>query len=321
MFGPAPRSPARFPWLRLALLPAALWLSGCALLPSVCLLNSCPCRSTYTVYEPENYRRIAVQQSPGYDNLFEACSCRKRLQPAGARVALIYRNDLTAECRPMADLEAGIYEPVEAGEAHNILRNTAGQLGANAVVFDSFEPGRGATGRALQCSDDFLTRFGYGPAQREKKGPAPDKKKQEDQKPQSRLAWQRCSYGQSPERDTCSGKALSYTYIEARRYCENLDADGRTWRLPSVEELRKLVDAKQPDTAALIDPKKFPNTRRHVYWTATPYRDEPNTVWVVDFETGKDYGYADDNPGYVRCVSEEKQDDGPSRGVAERHAR
>ncbi len=315
MLGSAHRSPAPFPWFLLALLPAAVLLSGCALLPNACLLNSCPCRSSYTIYEPENPTRIVVRQSPGYDKLFDSCSCRKRLQPYGARVALIYNSDLTNECRPMAALEAGIYEPVEGHEARNILRNAAGQLGANAVVLDSFEPGLGVTGRALHCSDDFLTKFGYGTIRRKEPGP---KKKDEPDEPQTKLAWQRCSYGQGAARETCTGDALSSTYIEARRYCENLDADGRTWRLPAVEELRRLLDAKQPDTAAQIDPQRFPNTRRHVYWTATPYRKEPNTMWVVDFETGEAYGYADDNPGFVRCVSEEKPDDGPGRGVAKR---
>lgn len=74
------------------------------------------------------------------------------------------------------------------------------------------------------------------------------------------------------------------SFDDARGFCEHLHSGGQGWRLPSLVELRGLVDTTQ--TAARIDPKAFPDTPTQGFWTTTPAAGELGAFWRVNFASG-----------------------------------
>ena len=82
---------------------------------------------------------------------------------------------------------------------------------------------------------------------------------------------------------------LSWT--DARAVCADKDVGGRKgWRLPSISELASLVDTSIRDiregpTLPLGYP--FTNVQMDAYWSATTIAGNPNSAWLVFFDTGK----------------------------------
>ncbi|MBF0467853.1 MAG: DUF1566 domain-containing protein [Desulfamplus sp.] len=85
-------------------------------------------------------------------------------------------------------------------------------------------------------------------------------------------------------------------------YCENLETGGYTdWRLPTVKELRTIVDYSRH--YPVIDPDYFPDTSPGFYWTSTTYSYNSSLAWGIHF----DYGHGKRNKKgynnyYVRAV-------------------
>lgn len=124
----------------------------------------------------------------------------------------------------------------------------------------------------------------------------------------TRLAWPRCVEGMRWNGKTCSGTARLFTYAQAQALArERWKADNVRWRLPRVNELRRLVNRSvQPP---MLDPVLFPATPMEWHWTSTtsvntatvnPYAygnvqrggqgESGITVqkgWAVDMETGE----------------------------------
>jgi len=89
---------------------------------------------------------------------------------------------------------------------------------------------------------------------------------------------------------------------EANNYCENINLGNKNdWRLPTLEELRKIVKEDAPDIK--IDESVFRDTEKRHYWTSTMYKDDVNNHWYIHFEMGYEghtYNFKD---GYgARCV-------------------
>ncbi len=87
--------------------------------------------------------------------------------------------------------------------------------------------------------------------------------------------------------------------------CKNLDFAGhKDWRLPTVEELRELVDytrgAKSGEPA--VDTKIFPDTKCGWYWTSTPCAWDPSSAWIVGFDGGSVGSSCKYDSNYVRPV-------------------
>ena len=107
-----------------------------------------------------------------------------------------------------------------------------------------------------------------------------------------------------------------YTWTAALAYCRSLSAGGFSsgWRLPSMKELRTLVDESASNPA--IDGTAFPGlpaTDSPVnpalfFWTATPVATYPITAWYLNFFDGSpgngriNSSPAAGNSYAVRCV-------------------
>lgn len=56
------------------------------------------------------------------------------------------------------------------------------------------------------------------------------------------------------------------------------------WRVPSVQELKSLVDHGRTDPA--MDPSYFPETPFVPYWSSSPYAGNSSYAWYVVFDDG-----------------------------------
>ncbi|MCG6192326.1 DUF1566 domain-containing protein [Leptospira sp. FAT2] len=147
--------------------------------------------------------------------------------------------------------------------------------------------------------------------------------------------WQKCSMGQGIT--TCnSSAAITTDWAGALAYCNSLNLDGETWRLPNVKELQSLVNYGRT-SFPIIDVIAFPDTVGAYYWTSTtamstgtspsvgtadpkgynetasndnPYRIPINTpyrsmAYIVDFRMGGVIEFPKNNTtkAYVRCVT------------------
>lgn len=115
------------------------------------------------------------------------------------------------------------------------------------------------------------------------------------------LIWQKCSNGLSGT-DCSTGTVASDTWVNALSYCEGLSLGGRTdWRLPSINELRSIVDTGNYLPA--INAGFFPNTTTR-YWSSSVYVSDTTSAWIVDFNHGSvSYNVKSLSTIYVRCVT------------------
>ncbi|MEW6672883.1 MAG: DUF1566 domain-containing protein [Thermodesulfobacteriota bacterium] len=86
-------------------------------------------------------------------------------------------------------------------------------------------------------------------------------------------------------------KTIAVTWDEANEFCRTLDFKGHSgWRLPTIEELRALVDTKKQNPA-LPPGHPFTNVLTHVgYWSKTKHKFGPQYVYQMNMWYGKD-GY------------------------------
>ena len=102
------------------------------------------------------------------------------------------------------------------------------------------------------------------------------------------------------ERSTGS---TTYTWEQAKTYCETLTLGGKSWRLPTRNELQTLVDYSIANPGPVINPTFFPNAA-HLYWSSTASALSSEYSWIVSFYAG-DITYTNKTRNcYVRAVSE-----------------
>ncbi|OOG22805.1 hypothetical protein B1C78_13685 [Thioalkalivibrio denitrificans] len=95
------------------------------------------------------------------------------------------------------------------------------------------------------------------------------------------LVWMRCSLGQRPDGDRCSGEAERLTWSEANRRVEALASRACPWRLPEFHELRSLL---QPSGAGpALDRTAFPDTPDGWFWTRVRAGGHSQYDCFVDF--------------------------------------
>ncbi len=118
------------------------------------------------------------------------------------------------------------------------------------------------------------------------------------------LFWQKCSFGQANDA-SCTGTAPNPTWNTAIGNCPGLSLASRTWRLPTINELRTLVDYSKT-SAPSLNLTFFPNTlstSRH--WSSTTYfNGARQNAWYVNLNNS---AFSSDSKATgtaaVRCVS------------------
>lgn len=110
------------------------------------------------------------------------------------------------------------------------------------------------------------------------------------------LEWRRCPEGMDWTGSGCSGDASGMTWSGALRHAGSKP----DWRLPSIDELRSIVEQCRDSPA--INQAVFPNTPGERYWTATPYADYADIAWIVYFSSGNDYWNYWNRSSQVRLV-------------------
>ncbi|MFA5214787.1 DUF1566 domain-containing protein [Sulfuricurvum sp.] len=95
-------------------------------------------------------------------------------------------------------------------------------------------------------------------------------------------------------------KRMKYTYDDAKEMCENLTLYGRSWRLPTTEELYGIID--YDFTRPSVDMKFFGVMMQRYYWTDDSLNEKE--AYVVGFKLGSIATAPKKESAYARCVSE-----------------
>jgi hypothetical protein len=119
------------------------------------------------------------------------------------------------------------------------------------------------------------------------------------------LIWRRCAEGMTynSQRVACTGKQGVYRLGEARQRARQVaDRTGKAWRMPTVDELRTLLDSTQA-SAPYINREVFPDTPPVYFWSSSPYEDSINGGWDIGFGNDRiDDDYSRNHFGAVRLV-------------------
>jgi hypothetical protein len=108
------------------------------------------------------------------------------------------------------------------------------------------------------------------------------------------LIWQQGSSDTTP----------TLTADEAEAYCRDLSLNGRSWRLPTLNELATVVDdVPSGDVSPAVDHDIFPDTSPdEKYWSSTPYGSDGATQWTLNFMDGFTQHPDRSTLGLARCV-------------------
>ncbi len=97
-----------------------------------------------------------------------------------------------------------------------------------------------------------------------------------------------------------SDKKKRYTYDEAQEACERSDYNGRSWRLPTLDELYGIVTYGQNRPS--VNTSLFGMMMHRYYWSGDAFNADD--AYVVGFKFGSVATSSKRNRSYVRCVSE-----------------
>lgn len=99
----------------------------------------------------------------------------------------------------------------------------------------------------------------------------------------------------------------TYTQSAAADFVTAVNTSGlcgfSDWRLPTPDELQRIVDYSVGSLGPTIDTFWFPNTKAGVYWSGALYQADTTQGWAVNFQSGAVSGfYLRSEPHYVRVV-------------------
>ena len=96
-------------------------------------------------------------------------------------------------------------------------------------------------------------------------------------------------------------------YAEAEKACKELSLAGKTdWRVPTVQELRSIVDYNRYDPA--WDINVFAGKHDNWYWTSTPCAWDKDAAWCVTSRYGGVGDGIKNSRTYVRPVRSIKEE-------------
>jgi len=95
-------------------------------------------------------------------------------------------------------------------------------------------------------------------------------------------------------------KKAKYTFEAAHQMCENLSLGGKSWRLPTLDEMYGTID--YGFNRPTINMKYFGPVMQRYYWTSDSLNDKE--AYVVGFKLGSVATVSKKEEVYTRCVSE-----------------
>jgi len=105
--------------------------------------------------------------------------------------------------------------------------------------------------------------------------------------------------------DNLDAKELAINYYEAQDYCSNLVVGTqKNFRIPSLKELHTLVDYTRYKPAMV---EGFTSISNEVYWTSTPYVNDEDKIWAINFKDGRSDIIGKSYDRRVRCVKSIKE--------------
>lgn len=99
----------------------------------------------------------------------------------------------------------------------------------------------------------------------------------------------------------------TYTQSAAADFATAVNTNGlcgyKDWRLPTPDELQRIVDYSIASPGPTIDSVWFPNTQAGVFWSGALYQGDTTQGWAVNFQSGYVSGfYLRSELHYVRVV-------------------
>ncbi len=103
------------------------------------------------------------------------------------------------------------------------------------------------------------------------------------------LTWLRFAHGQQWETGTVTGEAEVRNWDNAMKIPSEFNRIGyagcNDWRVPTIDELKTLIDKERGEERNFIDVNVFPKNGAY-FWSSSPYADGSNYAWVVGFDYG-----------------------------------
>ncbi len=121
------------------------------------------------------------------------------------------------------------------------------------------------------------------------------------------LMWLRFAHGQTWQNETVIGDVKGADWRQAFEIVKQFNQLGgyaghSDWRLPTIDELKTLIDRVKGKSGNFIDMDVFPENAPW-YWSSSPVARYNYDAWIVSFGNGDDYWGGKDLNGYaVRLV-------------------